>query len=139
MKDTFQVLAMRVFAQRVPDDAAELSTTSERLFTAFVIAVCGWSLIEAPLEFCSSDDSAWLLVMAASKVLICLNGVVAIANVRFAREVFAFICGASILAIAPALPIEYRTCLAVALFSTVECISKGACVAAFAIASFRST
>jgi hypothetical protein len=54
---------------------------------------------------------------------------------RFAS---AFICGASVLAIAPALPLEYTRCFPIALFSTVECISKAACVASLAVAAMTS-
>jgi hypothetical protein len=41
----------------------------------------------------------------------------------------------SVFAIAPALPLEYTRCFAIAILSTVECIGKAACVASFAIAS----
>jgi hypothetical protein len=58
-----------------------------------------------------------------------------IANLRFARQVFAFVCGVGVLAIAPALPLEYARSVAIALFSTVECLGKTACVALFAVAS----
>jgi hypothetical protein len=123
------------FSKRVPKDPAELTPKSERLFKASVIVVCGWAAIEAPLELGGSIDSTWLLVLVASKVLMGLIGMLAIANIPFARQVFTFFCGASVLAIAPALPLEYAHSVAIALFSTVECVGKAACVASFAIAS----
>ncbi|WP_185732494.1 hypothetical protein [Burkholderia sp. Bp8963] len=113
---------------------AELTPGAERLFKAFVIVVCGWALIEAPLELGGSTDSIWLPAVVASKVLMGLVGTAAIAKLRFARQVFTFICGASVFAMAPALPLEYARCVAIALFSTVECLGKVACVALFAIA-----
>ena len=124
-----------VFLKRVPEDSVKLTHESERLFKASVVGVCGWALIEAPLELCGSINSTSLLAVVASKVVMGLIGTGAMANLRIARQVFTFICGASVLAIAPALPLEYTRCLAIALFSTVECIIKAACVASFAIAS----
>ncbi len=119
---------MKFSLQRISLDAIELA----RLFKASVIAVCCWALIEAPLELGGATNSTSLLAVMASKVLMCLIGTAAIANMHFARQVFAFICGASVLAIAPALPLEYVRCIPIALFSTVECLVKAACVASFA-------
>jgi hypothetical protein len=124
-----------VFSKRFLKDLVELTLESKRLFKASVVVVCGWVLIEAPLELGGSINATSLLAVVASKVLMGLIGTAAIANLRFARQVFTFICGASVLAIAPALPLEYTRCLSIALFSTVECIVKAACVASFAIAS----
>jgi hypothetical protein len=122
---------MKSFLQRVQADAIGLA----RLFKTSVIVVCGWALIEAPLELIGSINSTSLLALVTSKMLMCVIGAAAIANLRFARQVFAFICGASVLAIAPALPLEYTRCIPIALFSTVECISKAACVASLAVAA----
>jgi len=126
---------MEVFSKRVPQDFIELTLKSERIFKGSVILVCGWALIEAPLEISGSVSSTLLLAVMASKVLIGLIGTAAIINLRFARQVFMFICGASVLAIAPALPLEYTHSVSIALFSTVECLGKAVCVASFAIAS----
>ncbi|MEM5383359.1 hypothetical protein VSR68_07120 [Paraburkholderia phymatum] len=123
------------FSKSVSSDSLELTPKSERLFKASVIAVCGWALIEAPLELGGSINSTSLLALVASKILIGLIGTAAIVNLRFARQVFMFICGASVFAIAPALPLEYTHSVPVALFSTVECLGKAACVASFVIAS----
>jgi hypothetical protein len=122
---------MKFFSKRISVDSIELA----RLFKASAVVVCGWALIETPLELGGSTDSTSLLAVVVSKVLICLIGAAAIANLRFARQVFAFICAASVFAIAPALPLEYMRCFPIALFSTVECIAKAACVASFAIAT----
>ncbi|MGU7775126.1 hypothetical protein ACV229_33755 [Burkholderia sp. MR1-5-21] len=123
-----------VFSKPVPTDPVELAPKSERLFKASVVVTCGWALIEAPLELGASINSTALLALMASKVLLCLIGAAAIADLRFARRVFTFICGASLFAIAPALPLEYTRCVALGLFSTVECLGKAACVASFPIA-----
>ncbi|MBP0595038.1 hypothetical protein J8I87_36345 [Paraburkholderia sp. LEh10] len=123
---------MKFLSQSISVDGIE----SARLFKASVVVVCGWALIEAPLELGGSTNSTSLFAVVVSKVLICLIGAGAIANLRIACQVFAFVCGASVFAIAPALPLEYMRCFSIALFSTVECIAKAACVASFAIASF---
>ena len=127
-----------VFPKRFPNDPIELTPKLERLYKASVIVVCGWALIEAPLELGGSINSTSLLALVASKVLICLIGTAAIADLRFARQVLTFICGASLFAIVPALPLEYTRCVALGLFSTVECLGKAVCVALFAIASLAA-
>ena len=125
---------MRIFSQRVPADVIGLA----RPFKATVMVVCGWALIEAPLELVVSTNFTSLLAVATSKVLVRVIGAAAIVNLRFARHVFAFLCGASVLAIAPALPLEYTISTPIALFSTVECICKAACVTSFAVAAMTT-
>jgi hypothetical protein len=126
------------FAQCASVDAAESTSKSERRFKTLVLVVCGWALIEAPMELGGSISSTALLAVVVSKVLIGLIGTAAFANLRFARQVFTFICGVSVFAIAPALPLEYTRSVAIALMSTVECVVKAVCVASFAIAPFVS-
>ncbi|TDG06583.1 hypothetical protein E1N52_19845 [Paraburkholderia guartelaensis] len=114
-------------------DADDLVPRAGRPFKRSVVAVCCWILIETPLELSGSISSTALLAVLVSKALVCLTGFAAIARVRFARHVFAFICAASVLAVAPALPLEYAHSVAIALVSTVECVAKAACVVVFAI------
>lgn len=116
-------------------DADDVVSRAERPFKVSVVAVCCWVLIEAPLEFSGSISLTALLAVLASKILICFTGFAAIAGLRLTRHVFAFICAASVFAIAPALPLEYAHSVAIALVSTVECVAKAACVVAFAVAS----
>jgi len=130
-----QVSLMWVFAQRVSKNVVGVATQWERPFKPIVAIVCIWSLIETPLELGVSVDSERLLVVALPKLVMLLIGVAAIADRRYARQAFTFICASSVLAIAPALPIEYGRCIPVALFSTVECLGKGMCVTVFAIVS----
>ncbi|MCP3709940.1 hypothetical protein M3I54_23655 [Paraburkholderia sp. CNPSo 3274] len=118
-------------------DADDPVSRAERPFKISVVAVCCWVLIEAPLELSGSISSTSLLAVLASKVVMCLIGFAAIGGLRFTRHVFAFICAASVFAVAPALPLEYAHSVAIALVSTVECIAKAACVVAFAIAPRR--
>lgn len=116
-------------------DADDLVSSAERTFKVSVVVVCCWVLIEAPLEFSGSISLTALLAVLVSKILICLTGFAAIAGLRLTRHVFAFLCAASVFAVAPALPLEYARSVALALVSTVECVAKTACVVAFAIAS----
>jgi len=121
----------------IQTDADTVNALSERVLKTLVLVVCGWSLIEAPLELDVSDAYAGVFALVLSKLVLIGTGLAAVAKVRFAREVFAFICGASVLAIAPALPMEFKQSFATAMFSTVECFSKAACVIAFGVASAR--
>jgi hypothetical protein len=122
----------------IPTDADTVNALSERVLKTLVLVVCGWSLIEAPLELNVSDAYAGVLALVLSKLVLIGTGLAAVAKVRFAREVFAFICGASVLAIAPGLPTEFKQSFAIAMISAVECISKAACVLAFGLATSRA-
>ncbi|SPB14394.1 hypothetical protein NOV72_01636 [Caballeronia novacaledonica] len=131
---------MRASPQRVSEEAAGLATGPVRLFKAFVATICIGSLIEIPLDTGASIDSNRLLFVLAPKLVMIFIGVAAIADVPFARQAFTFICAVSVLAIAPALPIEYGRYISIALLvSTVECIGKSVCIATFAIMSWRET
>ncbi|MGF6732900.1 hypothetical protein OKW50_005045 [Paraburkholderia youngii] len=124
-----------VLSERIPKKPVELAKKWDLLFSASVIAVCIWAVIETPLELGGAHDPTALLALVASKVLLGLIGTAAVANLRFARQFFTFICGVGVFALAPALPLEYTRYVAIAIFSTIECIAKAACVASFAIAS----
>ncbi|NVH73234.1 hypothetical protein FSB08_11760 [Paraburkholderia sp. JPY432] len=124
-----------VLSEPIPKEPVELAKKWDLLFSASVIAVCIWAVIETPLELGGALDPTGLLALVASKVLLGLIATAAIANLRFARQFFTFICGVSVFALAPALPLEYTRYVAIAIFSTIKCIAKAACVASFAIAS----
>jgi hypothetical protein len=84
-----------------------------------------------------SNAHAGMFALLLSKLVVLGTGLAAVAKVRFARGTFAFLCGASVLAIAPALMMEFDQSYSIAMFSTVECFSKAACVMAFSVASSR--
>lgn len=121
----------------IETDAATVNALSERVLKTLVLVVCGWSLIEAPLELGGADVHAGLLALLASKLVVLGTGLAAVTKARFARGIFAFLCGASVLAIAPALPMEFNHSFPIAVFSSIECFGKAACVMAFAVASSR--
>jgi hypothetical protein len=121
----------------IQSDANTVNALSERVFKTLIVVVCGWSLIEAPLELGVSNAHAGMFALLLSKLVVLGTGLAAVAKVRFARGTFAFLCGASVLAIAPALMMEFDQSYSIAMFSTVECFSKAACVMAFGVASSR--
>ena len=95
-------------------------------------AVLAWSLIETPFELaaCVSDTQSAALVF--SKVLLVI--LIACAGSRasiapFARLIALFVCGASVLAIVPALPSEFRYDRIGFMLSTVECALKALAIA----------
>ena len=117
--------------------ADTVNARSERLSKTLVLVVCGWSLIEAPLELGITDVHAGILALLVSKLAVVGIGLAAVAKARFARETFAFLCGASVLAIAPALPTEFNQSFAIAIISTVECFSKATCFMVLGVALSR--
>jgi hypothetical protein len=121
----------------IQTDAHTVNALSARVRKTLVLVVCGWSLIEAPLELDVSDAYAGVLALLLSKLVLIGTGLAAVAKARFARETFAFICGASVLAIAPGLPMEFKQSFAIAMISTVECFSKAACLVAFGVVTSR--
>lgn len=111
--------------------------SSGRTVTALISAICGWSLIEAPFERGASNGDTWLLALVVAKLFIIVARVAAIADLRFARGIFAFICGTSVLAIAPGLPLEFKHSVAISLLSLIECAGKTAFVIAFCAGPMR--
>ena len=123
--------------RRIRSNANIVNALAERSFRTLVPVVCVWALIETPLELDTSDARAAVLALFLSKLVVFGIGLAAIAKARFARGTFAFICGASVLAIAPSLPMEFNQSLAIGIISSVECFIKAACVIAFLITSSR--
>jgi hypothetical protein len=111
--------------------------TLDRITTLAIFGVCGWSLIETPFEIVVSSLSVGLLALAVAKFIVVLTGISAIARVRIARALFAFICGVSVLAIATALPFEYARSLEITMISAVECVLKAACLGALCLSSLQ--
>jgi hypothetical protein len=109
----------------------------EQALKALILCVCGWSLLEAPLEFDVSNTGAWLPALIVSKLIVVTAGYAAITNVRFARSIFILICTASVLAIAPALPVEFKRSAVMGVVSMIECVSKAVCVIAFGVVSLQ--
>ena len=121
----------------IEDHDNPVRITLDRITTMTIFCVCGWSLIETPLEIGVSSSNTGLLALAVSKFIVILIGISAIATVRGARAIFAFICGVSVLVIAPALPLVYTRSVEIAVISTVECVLKAACLGALCLSSLQ--
>jgi hypothetical protein len=88
-----------------------------------------------PLSLGRAINVPALIAEVASKLVVGLIGTAAIGNYRFVRQIFTFLSGASVLALASALHLEYARCVVIALCSTVERNGKAACVVAYSVAS----
>jgi hypothetical protein len=102
-----------------------------------ILGVCGWSVIEIPLEIGAWNLNTSLLALGVSKFIVILTGTAAIARVRVARAIFALGCGVSVLAIVPALPFVYTQSVEIGAISTVECVLKAACLGALCRSWFQ--
>ncbi|CAB3746586.1 hypothetical protein [Paraburkholderia solisilvae] len=90
-------------------------------------AVLCWSLIEMPFELAASASATESAALIFSKLLLvvliaCACSRAALAP--FARLIALFGCGASVLAIVPALPGEFRYDRIAFVLSAVECALK---------------
>jgi hypothetical protein len=121
----------------IDDHDNQARITLDRITKMTIFGVCGWSLIEIPLEIGTLNLNSWLLALAVSKFIVILTGTAAIARVQVARAIFALGCGVSVLAIVPALPFVYTRSVEIAVISTVECVLKAACLGALCLSSFQ--
>lgn len=88
--------------------------------------VCLWSLLEAPWELTPVDDTTRVIALVVSKCLLLGVGAAAIWGVRYTRAAFAFLCGISVLAVAPTLPFVYSISQSLFALALVECVLKAA-------------
>lgn len=90
----------------------------------FVLGICSWSLIEAPAEFDPSSGMPGLLALAIAKTIWLAIGVAAIRGMKRAQTLFAFLCGLSLVAMVPGLPVELNESMWLFAQSLVECVLK---------------
>jgi hypothetical protein len=121
----------------IEDNYNPVRITLDRVTKMTIFGVCGWSLIEIPLEIGAWNLNTWLFALAVSKFIVILTATAAIARVRVARAIFALGCGISVLAIVPALPFVYTQSVEIAAISTVECVLKTACLGALCLSWFQ--
>ncbi|SDG25788.1 hypothetical protein [Paraburkholderia phenazinium] len=123
--------------RRAPVDAAktqrEPASLALRAMQVFIALVCVWSLIETPWEVSPGDGTTRIAALLLAKCLLLAAGAAAFFGVRYARPVFAFLCGASVLAVASTLPFEYAISHELFTLSLIECVCKVALVASYAI------
>ncbi|EEA03918.1 hypothetical protein BH160DRAFT_0830 [Burkholderia sp. H160] len=87
------------------------------------LAVCWWSLVETPLDFVTRTGNAFAAAVAA-KLIVVTVGLAVVMSVRFAREIFAFLSGVSILALGSTIPLAFDDSMWIALISLIDCGSK---------------
>lgn len=109
-----------------------------RAMRVFVALVCIWSLIETPWEISPGDGTTRIVALLLAKCLLLAAGAAAYFGVRYARAVFAFLCGASVLAVASTLPFEYAISHELFTLSLIECVCKVALVASYATLYIKS-
>jgi hypothetical protein len=111
--------------------------TLDQITKMTILGVCGWSLIEIPFEISVWSLNTSVLALAVSKFMIVVVSAAAITSMRVPRAIFALGCALSVLAILPALPLEYTQSVVIAAISTVECLLKAACLGALCLSSFQ--
>jgi hypothetical protein len=99
-----------------------------------ILGVCAWSLIEAPAEFDPSLGAIGVAALVLAKILWAGIGVTALRGFRRAQWLFSFLCGLSLVAIVPGLPVELNESLSVFMQSLVECLLKGGALLALSVA-----
>lgn len=103
-----------------PAEPAVLGRWTRRV----VIATAVWSVIELPFEIWVSMSARDALACVTAKLLwLALVGFV-LTGSRVARIVFAFLCTIGLMAVAFALPAEYRVFPLGFVLSSVECVLK---------------
>jgi hypothetical protein len=85
-----------------------VNALSERVSKTLVLIACGCSLIEALPELGVSHAYAALFTLLVAKFVVVCTGLAAVAKARFVCETSAFLCDASVLAIALPVPMEFN-------------------------------
>jgi len=115
-----------VFAQAHPGlpAARDASPSYERALTILILAVCWWTLIEMPVELGMSAGDRSLPALFLARLIVVVVGLAAIVDVRFSRTIFTFLCGISVLAVAPTLPLQFDDSPTCSLILSIECAIK---------------
>jgi hypothetical protein len=99
--------------------------------------VCLWSILETPWEFGPSDGVARIIALLLSKCVLLGAGAAAFFGLSYARPLFVFLCGSSVIAVASSLPFEFTISHELFALSLIECVLKAALVASFAIGCLK--
>jgi hypothetical protein len=89
-----------------------------------ILGVCTWSLIEMPAEFDPSAGDLGVAALAIAKIAWTVIGIAAARGIRRAQWIFSFLCGLSLVAIVPGLPVELHESAWIFTQSLVECLLK---------------
>jgi hypothetical protein len=134
-----------VFANRVyRDDRDEMGDSLSKCWTresqsddsgwvdswmkATSVAVVLATIIESPIEMISASP-AEVFFELSEKIIVVLLAAASCFAIRLCRSVFCFLCGCSVLAIAPTLPLLFNRFPLAGWLSTIECIFKAVFVA----------
>lgn len=98
-----------------------------------ILGVCGWSLIETPAEFDPSAGDLGIAALALAKIAWTVIGVAAARGMRRAQWIFSFLCGLSLVAIVPGLPVELHESAWIFTQSLVECVLKAGALLALGL------
>ena len=118
--------------QPVPASRVHKASLAHRAMQVSIALVCGWSIVETPWELGPADGLTRLIALMLAKCLLLGVGAAAFFGVRYARPFFAFLCAASVFALASSLPLEYAVARELFALSLIECVCKIALVASYA-------
>jgi hypothetical protein len=99
-----------------------------------ILGVCGWSLIETPAEIDPAAGDSGVVALVLAKFVWVVIGVAAARGMKRAQWLFSFLCGLSLVAIVPALPVELNESAWIFTQSLIECLLKAGALLAFAFA-----
>ncbi|MCP3705580.1 hypothetical protein M3I54_00995 [Paraburkholderia sp. CNPSo 3274] len=92
--------------------------------TIVTLSICWWSLVETVLDFVTGNGCTAFAAAIAANLIVVTVGLAVVMNVRFAREIFAFLCGVSILALGSGIPLAFSDSMWIPLISLIDCGSK---------------
>lgn len=120
---------------------ASVANVWVRPFASLVVL---WSVLELPWELGAGAETAQLAALGVAKSMLVFVAWRMVKGSAWARYGFLLLCGASILAIAPALPGEYANLPSAFVMSLGECIIKGSALVVVLLAGnklrrFRGT
>ncbi|TDG02130.1 hypothetical protein E1N52_41300 [Paraburkholderia guartelaensis] len=102
----------------------DVQPTAGHALMIATLLICWWSLVETALDFVTGNGNRDFASAIAANLIVVIAGLAVVMNVRFAREIFAFLCGVSILALGSRLPLAFGDSLWMPLISLVDCGSK---------------
>ena len=85
-----------------------------------------WVWVELPWELLASSTEGQSFAVRVSKLIFLLAAILTVMGSAWGRYPFLFICGLSVWAIAPALPMEFEKFPLAFVLSTGELVSKAA-------------
>jgi hypothetical protein len=115
-----------------PRSGAQKAPLAHRAMQVSIALVCAWAIIETPWELSPADGLTRVVALMLAKCLLLGVGAAAFFGVRYARPFFAFLCAASVFALASTLPLEYAIARELFVLSLIECVCKVALVVSYA-------